>query len=134
MSDDAMDFQASFMITAAAALNAEMIHRDNDITTVMEKLITLEHEVQKCRALLEGEVKEGWVSLDDLRQGALFVEADHGTLAVKSEYRYPDGTPDCILLASGEHAHFKFKGKTLVREVFAKNFDPNTRSEGEKSK
>jgi hypothetical protein len=36
-------------------------------------------------------------------------------MAVKSEYHYPDGAPECVLLDSGEYAHFADKGATLVR-------------------
>ena len=60
-----------------------------------------------------------WMPLEDLRTGAIFeaVTAHGAVLAVKSEYRYPDGAPECVLLASGEYAHFAARGATLVREV-----------------
>jgi hypothetical protein len=58
-------------------------------------------------------------TLDALRPGALFVTRD-GIYAVKSEYRYsgaPGSQWQCILLASGEYAHFPEGNKTLVRVV-----------------
>jgi hypothetical protein len=57
-----------------------------------------------------------WLSLDDIPPGSLF-ETEQGIRAIKSEYRYPDGAPECILLASGEYAHFVDKGKTPVRII-----------------
>jgi hypothetical protein len=60
-----------------------------------------------------------WTTLDELRKGALFVTQD-GTYAVKSEYRYsndPQSQCLCILLESGEYAHFKDGNKTVVREI-----------------
>jgi len=60
-----------------------------------------------------------WVTLEDLRTGAIFVTKD-GIYAVKSEYYYSGeviSQSQCILLASGEFAHFPEKNKTLVREV-----------------
>ena len=66
---------------------------------------------------------EGWVVLDELRYGAVFETRD-GIRAVKSESHYdpPLGTVLetqclCILLASGEFAHFPDKNETEVREV-----------------
>lgn len=63
--------------------------------------------------------EEQWVYLRDLRPGAVFVTRE-GTYAVKSEYRYssePLAQCECILLASGEYAHFRDGNETLVREV-----------------
>jgi hypothetical protein len=57
-----------------------------------------------------------WLHLDDIPPGSLF-ETEQGTRAIKSEYRYPDGAPECVLLASGEYAHFADKGATLVRVI-----------------
>lgn len=59
-----------------------------------------------------------WITLEELRRGALF-ETESGTLAVKSEYRYNNTNPQpmCILLGSGEFAHFPEKQLTKVREV-----------------
>jgi hypothetical protein len=56
------------------------------------------------------------VKLWDLRPGAIFVTRD-GCYAVKSEYLYPNGVCECVLLASGEYAHFEQGNRTLVREV-----------------
>lgn len=33
-------------------------------------------------------------------------ETKDGCRAIKSEYRYPNGGHECVLLASGEYAHF----------------------------
>lgn len=58
------------------------------------------------------------VTLEELRPGAIFVTRN-GTYAVKSEYRYSSDNRDCqcILLDSGEYAHFPEGNKTMVREV-----------------
>lgn len=48
----------------------------------------------------------GWIPLSDLPNGAVF-ETKDGVRAVKSEYCYDnDGAIECVLLASGEYAHF----------------------------
>ncbi len=63
-----------------------------------------------------------WTTLGELRYGALFVTQE-GTMAVKSEYRYsndPQAQCLCILLESGEYAHFVDGNKTLVREIVVK--------------
>lgn len=48
-----------------------------------------------------------WTTLMELPNGAIFETRD-GVRAVKSEYRYSNEYPaiECILLASGEFAHF----------------------------
>lgn len=46
-----------------------------------------------------------WTTLHALPKGAVF-ETEHGIRAVKSEYRYPSGGIECVLLASGEYANF----------------------------
>jgi hypothetical protein len=53
--------------------------------------------------------------IQNLRDGALF-ETDDGVRAVKSEYGHWQ-QPDCILLQSGEYAHFPESGATLVWEL-----------------
>lgn len=64
----------------------------------------------------------GWTTLAELRPGAIFETRD-GIRAVKSEYRYPSGGIECVLLASGEAAHFGKTGDrhehngTEVREI-----------------
>lgn len=62
-----------------------------------------------------------WVTLDELRKGAIFMDQD-GVRAVKSEYRYSSSDSQwlCILLSSGEYAHFTDGNKTLVREIVIK--------------
>lgn len=58
--------------------------------------------------------KHTWVRLDDLPPGFLFL-TQGGILAVKSEYHYSNGGQwRCILLASGEYAHFEDGNDTLV--------------------
>jgi hypothetical protein len=59
------------------------------------------------------------VYLRDLRPGAVFVTRE-GIYAVKSEYYYTGDSEsqcECVLLASGEYAHFRDGNETLVREV-----------------
>ncbi len=46
-----------------------------------------------------------WTTLGALREGAIFETRD-GIRAVKSEYHYTNGGCECVLLASGEYAHF----------------------------
>lgn len=49
-----------------------------------------------------------YARLDDLPPGMVFITRD-GVMAVKSEYKYgnePDSQWQCILLESGEYAHF----------------------------
>lgn len=69
--------------------------------------------------------REEWIKLNNLRSGAVF-ETKIGVMAVKSEYKYgnsPDSQWQCILLESGEYAHFSpplFSppgNNILVREV-----------------
>lgn len=61
-----------------------------------------------------------WTTLGALRDGAIFETRD-GTRAVKSEYHYTNGGCECVLLASGEYAHFARGGfdhnGTSVREI-----------------
>ena len=63
------------------------------------------------RRLIE---RGAWVRLEDLPNGAIFETRD-GIKAVKSEYRYPRGAPECALLASGEYAHFTGEGADEIR-------------------
>lgn len=64
----------------------------------------------------EGELVD-WLPLGELRCGAIFETRD-GIHAVKSEYWYDNGgAPECILLGSGEYAHFPNGAAELVREV-----------------
>src|SRR5712664_2283770 len=46
-----------------------------------------------------------WSTVGELDQGAVFVTLA-GVRAVKSEYHYENGDCLCVLLASGEYAHF----------------------------
>jgi len=62
-----------------------------------------------------------WTTLDDLRPGAVFVTLD-GVKAVKSKYKYTNGQSqwECILLASGEFAHFPEENQTKVRQIIVR--------------
>lgn len=58
-------------------------------------------------------------TLDGIRKGAVFATED-GVYATKTEYKYGDEAGSqwmCILLESGEFAHFPDKNKTIVYEV-----------------
>ena len=57
-----------------------------------------------------------YIRLEELEPGALFT-TKKGTVAVKSEYRMPSGQCMCILVASGEYAHFERGNDTPVREL-----------------
>lgn len=66
---------------------------------------------------------EEHIKLRDLRKGALF-KTTEGVKAVKSEYYYSSAWPHtketqclCVLLASGEYAHFPNKNDELVKEI-----------------
>jgi len=67
--------------------------------------------------------EEEWVSLDNLRPGAVF-ETKDGVVAVKTEYHtFVRGTQcDCYLLENGETAHFHDKDNELVRELSEKDW------------
>lgn len=62
-----------------------------------------------------------WLTLDELRPGAVFETRDH-VKAVKSEYKYGDSSTqwECILIASGEFAHFPEKNQTQVRQIIVR--------------
>jgi hypothetical protein len=57
-----------------------------------------------------------WIKLEKLRTGAIF-ETRSGIRAIKSEYHYPNFNCQCVLLASGEYAHFEKGDNELVREI-----------------
>ena len=61
---------------------------------------------------------KGYVRLINLRNGAIF-ETKDGIKAVKSEYRYSNENLECecILLASGEYAHFPHGNDEWVKEI-----------------
>ena len=75
---------------------------------------------------------KGYVRLSTLRPGAVFVTRDGGILAVKSEYYYSNHNPQpqCVLLASGEYAHFPNLEKEWVKEIEVKNKLPTTLRSG----
>lgn len=60
-----------------------------------------------------------YTTLQHLPEGALF-KTQGGILAVKSEYHYgnePNSQCQCVLLASGEYAHFPLGNAEPVREI-----------------
>jgi hypothetical protein len=57
------------------------------------------------------------MKLGDLPKGAIFETVNGGIRAVKSEYVYPDGQCECVLLVSGEYAHFPDGNSEEVREI-----------------
>lgn len=71
---------------------------------------------------------KGFVRLENLRNGAIFVTKD-GIRAVKSEYRYSNENPECecVLLASGEYAHFPSGNNEWVQEIV---IDPQNKERG----
>lgn len=61
-------------------------------------------------------MKNNETTLEDLRPGAIFVTRE-GVYAVKSEYCYGNASQYlCILLESGEYAHFPDGNATIVCE------------------
>ena len=56
------------------------------------------------------------MTLDELPPGSIFVTRD-GILAVKSEYHLSGGQCECVLLGSGEYAHFPNGNRTEVMPV-----------------
>jgi hypothetical protein len=67
---------------------------------------------------------KGFVRLKNLRKGAIFITKD-GIKAVKSEYLYSNDNLEieCILLESGEYAHFPNGNNEWVSEI---KFEPTT--------
>jgi hypothetical protein len=61
-----------------------------------------------------------WIPLSEAPKGAVF-ETKDGCRAVKSEYRYPNGGHECVLLASGEYAHFAQHVKDPKGQALAHN-------------
>ncbi len=61
---------------------------------------------------------KGYVKLKNLRNGAIFITKD-GICAVKSEYRYSNENLECecVLLESGEYAHFAHGNDEMVCEI-----------------
>ncbi len=57
-----------------------------------------------------------WMRLRQLQPGFVFVTLG-GTLAVKSEHRMLGGKCMCIMLGSGEYAHFAEGDDTLVSAI-----------------
>lgn len=57
-----------------------------------------------------------WRELDRIPNGAIF-ETKKGIKAVKTRYHYPNGQWECVLLTSGEYAHFSNKNKELVKII-----------------
>lgn len=69
-----------------------------------------------------GYLCEEWEPLGAIDKGSVFV-SQGGVWAVKSEYFYsnkPFSQCQCILLASGEYAHFEFGNGTPVKRVISR--------------
>lgn len=63
--------------------------------------------------------QKGYVRLCNLRNGAIFA-TQNGIKAVKSEYVYsnkPNSQCECVLLESGEYAHFANGNDEWVKEI-----------------
>ena len=74
------------------------------------------------------ELKYKPTRLGDLRQGAVFMTSN-GVFAVKSQYHYsndPGAQCQCVLLESGEYAHFPEGNMTVVREMVVLGFNDST--------
>ncbi len=66
-----------------------------------------------------GFVRTGkWTTIAELEPGTIF-ETEDGVVAVKSEYGgYSDDVASmCVLVASGEYAHFKNGNNERAREI-----------------
>lgn len=60
--------------------------------------------------------EDKWITLKLLPSGSLF-ETKNGIKAIKSEYYYQNGQCKCILLNSGEYAHFEEGNNTKVKII-----------------
>jgi hypothetical protein len=58
-----------------------------------------------------------WITLKYADNGSL-IRTKNGIYAVKSENYMTNGQCECILLNSGEYAHFPSGNKELVQELF----------------
>ena len=65
-----------------------------------------------------------WTTVEELPPGQLF-ETKGGIRAVKSEYRLSSGRMECVLLASGEYAHFPDGNETVVKRLVASDLSPD---------
>lgn len=75
-----------------------------------------------------------WITLHALRKGAIFETRD-GIRAVKSEYWYSNySAPQCVLLESGEYAHFPLKLNEVVREIVLFDFEEKPEDETEEER
>jgi hypothetical protein len=63
-----------------------------------------------------------WVTLASLPPGTIFITKE-GVRAVKSEYHLTSGQCECILLDSGEYAHFPNKNGELVSPLTLVDLD-----------
>lgn len=61
------------------------------------------------------------MTLNEVASGSVFVTVS-GVIAVKTEYFYSTGTPMCILLESGEYAHFPLRGLEPVKAVYTAGY------------
>lgn len=93
--------------------------------TPMEALHELLYSAKRALETMQHEADERLVTnaagpvttLGELRPGAIFETVHGGVRAVKSEYHFSGGQCECILLTSGEYAHFPQMNATPVREI-----------------
>ena len=108
--------------TTTAAIDGLLALIDTEGAGVPEEnRAALEEQVGRLLARIGTPVPVGesgpWVRLGALRPGAVFETRD-GVRAVKSDYTYPTGGCECVLLASGDAAHFHpIHDATEVREI-----------------
>lgn len=69
--------------------------------------------MSKRKYLVRGQM----IKLGYLEPGSLFGDKDTNDMYVKSEYNYPNGNPDCVILGSGEAAHFDGGHNAEVYEI-----------------
>jgi len=63
-------------------------------------------------------MEQEWTTLDELPCGSLFVTERYGTVAVKSEYTMISGQWECIIVGTGEYAHFEDGNGERVRQIY----------------
>lgn len=107
LQDDEYQMVSNYVIVNGSKLIAG--YRGGIITVELTDNVRL--CVQELTSMVE------WVRLEDLPPGFVFV-TQKGVLAVKSEYHDSfAGHRMCVLLQSGEYAHFADGDDTLVRAL-----------------
>lgn len=105
LQDDEYQMVSNYVIVNGSKLIAG--YRGGTIT------VELTDNVRLCVRELSSVAE--WVRLEDLPPGMVFATKS-GTLAVKSEYR-SNGKAMCVLLGTGEYAHFANGDETLVQAL-----------------